>query len=235
MLMFEVPGRGHGGLQAIDRLAVTDPAEIAGTDHGEEIQTDVGRRGPMRDPRFRILLEVVRRQVQLVSGHERLEETPGAAGHQPQLSQVPLVGEQFDRFQARADTLGHQGGGCPRQHGRQRDQQLPPSADCRHQQRSRRRHQPAGHLLGKSTQGTSGLLGGRRRGRPLQQVAMRNSHPPPGADDRVGVGPGPVGEEDEVQPGERQRMPQIGADAVVFAAGCDAARRSEQGRHDPYQ
>jgi len=38
----------------------------------------------MREPRFRILLIVVRWQVRLVSGDERLEEAPGSAGHQPQ-------------------------------------------------------------------------------------------------------------------------------------------------------
>jgi len=43
VMVFEVPGRCHGGFQAFDGLAVADPAEVAGADHGEEVKADVGR------------------------------------------------------------------------------------------------------------------------------------------------------------------------------------------------
>ena len=54
----------------------TDPAEIAGGEHRKEIETDIGRRCPVGDDRFRIFLEIVGRQMVIVGGDERLEETP---------------------------------------------------------------------------------------------------------------------------------------------------------------
>ena len=54
--------RGERRFEALDRLERADPAEVARGDRRQKIEADIGGRGPVRDDRARILLEVVRRQ-----------------------------------------------------------------------------------------------------------------------------------------------------------------------------
>ena len=64
-------------LRPRDHLARGDVAEVVGGEVREQRQADVGRRGAVRDPVRRILLEVVRRQIVVLRPDERLEEPPG--------------------------------------------------------------------------------------------------------------------------------------------------------------
>ena len=77
----------HGGerrLQPLGRLGGSHPTEIAGRRRGEEIQAEIGRRGPVGEDRDRVLLEIVRRQHVVGRRHEGLEEPPGSPRDQPQ-------------------------------------------------------------------------------------------------------------------------------------------------------
>ena len=58
----ELLHRAECRFQPLDGLRCSCPAEVAGGDGGEQIETHVGWRSPMRDDRLRILLEIVRRQ-----------------------------------------------------------------------------------------------------------------------------------------------------------------------------
>ena len=49
-------------LKTIDRLTSPDPTEIASANDRKKIEADIGRRGPMRDRRRRIVLKIVGRQ-----------------------------------------------------------------------------------------------------------------------------------------------------------------------------
>ena len=68
--------------------SVPDPAEVARADRRQEIEAEIGRRGPMRDDRLRVLLEVVRRQHVVRRRDEGLEEAPGAPRDQAQRAGV---------------------------------------------------------------------------------------------------------------------------------------------------
>ncbi len=71
-------------LQSRDRIDRPGPTEVARARGRQQIEADIGRRGPVRQHRHRIFLEVVRRQHVIERGHEGLEEPPGAARRQPQ-------------------------------------------------------------------------------------------------------------------------------------------------------
>ena len=78
-------------LQPLNRLARSDPTEIARANDGKKIEADIGRRGPMRDRRRRIVLKIVWRQHVVGRRDESLEEPPRAARGQPQRLRIGLV------------------------------------------------------------------------------------------------------------------------------------------------
>ena len=71
-------------LQPFNRFGRSDPAEIAGARHREQIEAEIGRRGPVGERRGRVLLEIVRRQHVVGRRDEGLEEPPGPPRDQPQ-------------------------------------------------------------------------------------------------------------------------------------------------------
>ena len=78
----------EGRAQAALDVTQGDVAEVAGRYDRQEIEPDVGRRGPVRDDAARIFLEIVGREVVVRRGHERLEEVPRPSR---QLAQLALV------------------------------------------------------------------------------------------------------------------------------------------------
>ncbi len=82
----DVPGvelervdRGERVLDARRQLAEGDVAEVAGGHGGEQVEADVGGRGPVGEDALGVLLVVVRRQPVVRGGHEHVEEAPGLA------------------------------------------------------------------------------------------------------------------------------------------------------------
>ena len=84
-------------LQPINRLTRSDPAEIASANDRKKIEADVGRRGPMRDRRRRIVLKIVGRQHVVGRRDESLEESPGAARGPPQRLRIGVGPSADDR------------------------------------------------------------------------------------------------------------------------------------------
>jgi hypothetical protein len=80
----------QGCLQPIDRVEHADPAEIVGAGHADQVQTQIRRRSPVCHSRFRILLEIVRRQHIVFGGHIGFEVAPGPASDPAQLRVVRL-------------------------------------------------------------------------------------------------------------------------------------------------
>ena len=70
-------------LQPRDRLIGADPAKIPRRDDGEQVQTDIGRRRPVRDDGGGGLLIIVRRQIVFRGRDKSLEISPGPARSQP--------------------------------------------------------------------------------------------------------------------------------------------------------
>ena len=66
-------------LEPLHRVEEAEPAEVAGRDHRQQIEPDVGGRRAVRDDRPRVLLEVVGRQEGGPRPDEGLEEAPGPA------------------------------------------------------------------------------------------------------------------------------------------------------------
>jgi hypothetical protein len=80
-----------------------DPAQVAGDDRAQQIESQVRRRGAAGLERLGIFLEVVRREAVVTPVYERLEETPGPAGDQPQGARL-LGGESLGRHDLRGDA-----------------------------------------------------------------------------------------------------------------------------------
>ena len=108
-------------LQPLDRLAGSDPAEVASADDGKEIEAEIGRRRPMRDRRRRIVLEIVGRQHVVGRRDESLEEPPGAARGQPQRLGVGVGHRQMSgRARGKADPARDRRRSDPERGERQR-------------------------------------------------------------------------------------------------------------------
>ena len=120
-----VYGLGHPG-----------PPEVAGADRGEQVKAEIGGRGPVRDCRLRVFLEIVRREHVICCRHESLEEAPGAARDQPQCARVCIRDRQAPRHEWRQARPPSDGRRCdPGDHERRRHRPSvvpdPPDDDCR--------------------------------------------------------------------------------------------------------
>ena len=106
-------------LEPLDDLGRPGPAEVAGSHTGHEIEPNIGRRGPPRHNRSRLLLEVVRRQHVVGRGDEGLEIAPGPPGDQAKLCRIlTRQGEPCRRARRPAGPKGDCGCGEPKQgHG----------------------------------------------------------------------------------------------------------------------
>jgi hypothetical protein len=81
----EAPQARHGIeriLEPFRHVEDPDPAEVVGDGRTQQVETQIGRRGAVGDGWLGVFLEVVRRERVVLFTHERLEETPGAAGDQ---------------------------------------------------------------------------------------------------------------------------------------------------------
>ena len=82
--------RRKGRFHPIDGLGRANPTEVARTDDGKQIQSDVGRRGSMGDLGCGVFLKVVRRQHIVVRRHKHFEEPPSAARNLTQAQRLGL-------------------------------------------------------------------------------------------------------------------------------------------------
>src|SRR5258708_14296035 len=70
--------------QALDSIGRSRPAEVAGADRGEEIEADIGGRGPVGEYRLWVFLEIVRWQHVAPHPDEAFEVAPCTPPDQPQ-------------------------------------------------------------------------------------------------------------------------------------------------------
>ena len=85
--------RCEGGLDPPDGIAQAKPAEFPRAGDGQKIEPDVGGRCAMGYQRFRIFLEIVRRQHAVRRGDESLKKPPCPAGNHAQ--DFPVVRRGF--------------------------------------------------------------------------------------------------------------------------------------------
>jgi hypothetical protein len=225
-------------LQASDRRDGPAPAEIAGAHRRQQIKADIGGRGPMRQHRGRVLLEIVRRQHVVRRGHESLEEAPGAPRRQPQDAGVAVGHRQAARPRRRAaGPARDRRRGEPQRRERQRQR---PGCGSGDDHRQNRDHDRAGHLAIES-QKVEPRTGLRLRGRdPFQEMPAGHQQPDQGAHDRVAHQAGLVGERDDEEGRLGKRELQIGAERCEVAARRDAeplrndggGGRNERRQHD---
>ncbi len=215
----ELAHRGQRHLQAFSRIGGSQPCEIAGRRHGQEIQSEIGRGGPVGQRRDRVLLEIVRWQHVVGRRDEGLEEPPGPTCDQPQCLTVRR------RYRHLAGDPGRQTGpACDR---RRRD----PEGSERHRQRPRampgqqgdpHRHNtegdPAGHHAIETKEIEPRTDRCLRRRNPFQEMAAGDQQPHQGSHDRIAHQPGlmPQERDDERPLGERES--QIGAERAEMAA-----------------
>src|ERR1019366_9137315 len=84
LIAFKIFDRGDRGLQTLDHLGDTQPPELARGGDREQIQTDIGRRRAVTDNRLGNFLKIVRREMMLRGGDERLKKSPGFTGDEPE-------------------------------------------------------------------------------------------------------------------------------------------------------
>ena len=71
-------------LQALQGLVHPNPTEIAGGDHGQQVEPEIGRRRPVRNHRHRLFLKIVGRKHVILRRDEGLKEAPSPARDQAQ-------------------------------------------------------------------------------------------------------------------------------------------------------
>ncbi len=177
------PGHLLDGAQrvagAYQQLLRVDVTQVVGGDVGDEQQTDVGGRTPVRHHAFGALLEVIRGQPVVLGAHESLEEQPRAACDTAQMRAV--VGTQLldgDGARTPGDhtDLWREQPQC--EHGRRIPQRRRPHEGdaAAHRQRRRGPHpQPAPEPPGPSARPVPRWL--HRRRRPLQQAPAADPAP----------------------------------------------------------
>ena len=70
--------------QALDSIGRSRPSEVASADRGEQIEAEIGGRGPVSEYGRWVFLEIVRWQHVVRHRNEGLEVAPRAARDQPQ-------------------------------------------------------------------------------------------------------------------------------------------------------
>ena len=222
--------RVQRGLQAAGQLPGTDPAELAGAAHRQQVQADIGRRGPVGDGRLRDQLQVVRRQVVVLGTDAALEEAPGVSRQLQQVGAIPVP-----KLSQRSASDGlRRPPADQRRTGPERKQQHPgermPAPERRDGQ-SGAQQRGAGMLPHEGRQVASRTrLRLLRRG-PLQQLAPADRHAPERTRDRIGQQHGLGGELAELPGGRGQRAQQrYLSDMEEVRPGNSAARRHHAGQ-----
>ena len=223
----EARERLHGRdrrFQPLDGLGRAGPAEVAGRDRGEQIESHVGGRRPVRDNRLRVFLEIVGRQHVVRRRHERLEEAPGSPRDEAQILPV-LIG---DREPPR-DGLRAAG-----PHGECRRRQ--PQQGERQRKRPGRRHRgdsargdgepesrAARHVPIEAVEPQPRPAGRLRRRRPFEQVAARRDQPHQCSRDRIARPPGLIGRQGNRHQGLHGREAQVRHQRAHMVAKANAA------------
>ena len=174
-------------LQAIDRLARSDPAELTRASDREQIEPDIGRRGSVRDRGRGIVLEIVGRKRIVGGGDESFEEAPGAARGPSQRLSV-RVGHRQPRGGGgrQADKTRHGGRSEPQCGEGKRDRPGSVPRRERDKDRNRAKDDRSRHSASETHQ-VEAPAHRRLRGRsPFEQVAAADAKAPERASDRVG-------------------------------------------------
>ena len=89
--------------RALDELAGLDVAEVVGRQIGQQSEPHVGRRSAVRDHRYRMFLEVVRRQPMIFGADEGFEKCPRPARQFLQEDNLLVAEFCFAAYQRPAD------------------------------------------------------------------------------------------------------------------------------------
>ncbi len=108
-----VPGQARQRLQrvldALEQLGQREIAQVMGRQGGEQVQPDIGGRGPMGHFPFGSFLEIVRRQEVVLRGDELFKEAPGLACRQAECLPLLLVQLLHLDLPRQTHPPGHQG------------------------------------------------------------------------------------------------------------------------------
>ena len=219
-------------LEPLDGFCRAGPAEIPRGGRGEQIEADIGRRGPVCDNGMRILLEIVRGQHVVGRRHEGLEVAPSAPGDQPEHLRVRRLQRRHD-VRGPAGPQGERRRAEPQHRERQRQRPRARSngeAPCGDAQQSTPSHTPIETLQVQ--------MRTRHRlccGRPFEQVAFGHEDTPKRPCDGVSHAPGLVGHEDDREQDLCGRKEQVHLQHLEPVAEMDigtAGGHREQGRHE---
>ena len=234
-------------LQPVDHLRGADPAEVAGADDGEQIEADIGRRGPMGQDGVRVLLEVVGRQHVICGGDETLEEAPCQPGGLAQDLRLRTGDRRALAGQPRlADPPGKHRGDTPRRGEQGRERPGTIAGKRRQHQAGNAQDGTTSHPRSKPGQGQAIPAGGLGRGDPFQQMAAAGEQAPQRAADRIAHQPGLVGKEGDGECDVRDGPAQVGGQRPQMACHGDIGRarhhtrqhrdhdrQQHRGKHEP--
>ena len=222
--------RGECGLEPLQCVKRSQPAEIARGDDREEIQPQIGRRGAVGDDRFGIFLKIVGRQHVVFRRDECFEEAPGAPRDQPQRQGVRRRDRQMTGREAAACLpSARRAATAPT-----RTQTAPRSASFatrRHKtERRQRRRSPALAAICSARLRVSNRefvcrLCGRH---PFEQVAPANEDAEQRAHHRIDHDPGLMREEGD----EERALQQAEGEIAAQRAQMIAQRNARAVRHD---
>ena len=215
-VLLEPLDRRQRGLDARQRVAQAQPAEIARARDREQIQRDVGRRGAVRGHRVRRLLQVVGRQVVFGCGDRGLEVAPGDARR---------AAQRQHRRRARA---GHAVGCIGRAADAERDDRRQPPQQQQWRSLAQRRgpqghdhggreHHDDGRALHRPGEGRQAEVRLRLRlrgGDPFEQASPRQELAQQRAADRIAHQPGVLREQRQ----GRERVAQVDAEPQQLGA-----------------
>ena len=228
--------RGERGFHPCQQLGGVDPAELARASRAQQVQTNVGRRGAVRHHVHRQRLQVVRRQVVVIGHHAALEQAPGVARDAFKIGAIGLGQHQLGVGRAwPADAPGPQGRRGPPQAQHRRQPRRRGADGEQHGQQCQRQQRLVPVLPPQRRQRRLRTRLRRRRGGPLQQVAVADRQAVERAHDRIGHQQC-LRHQLRQQPGAaHQRAPQIGSGQAVEMAQGDVVAAWRKARHRAHQ
>ena len=249
----EVPLVALQGLDRVQHLAEADQlvaardvAEVARRLDGVERQADVGRRRAAGEALRGLHLEVVRRQPAVAFGEDGVEEAPRPPGDRPQADAVARRERVLVAVDVAADVARDPGRRDPGRRERERGE----PRDGLGERHRRQHHCAPDHRRPHRVRHVAGRLLGLLRGRPFEEVLLRNDPPPERPPDGIQHHDRLVGQEDHRQadlagvhldvgpdhaePARRDRVGRLEQEAV--RGGCvDREREHEQRDQRPHE
>ena len=171
-------------LEAPDDFVGTDPAEFARAADGQQVQADVGRRRAVRQQGVGDELQVVGRQVVVLSPDAALEKTPGVARQRHQVALVAGIQRMLRAGRARLAGPPRRNRRCPPE---QKQEDAGPRMDRPgrgHDQRGAQQRR-CSMLLHEHEKLFSRRRLRLRRSGPFHQPAAADAHAPDGTQRRV--------------------------------------------------